>query len=199
MILFFILFFLQEITCTSLPVEISANRLEYIKKEDTIICRGNVTVVQGNTKIKADMMRVKGDKHKYIKCFNNVKIIDTEKDIVLTGDFAEYYSLEQYAKMSKNPVLKLNNNSTTVRSELMERFIAERRAVALGNVIIKQEDITTISERAVYFEEFNRLELDGKPVLKTKTDEYRSERMVFLLDEKKVILIGDVEAKITPK
>lgn len=180
-------------------IEISGDKIEYIRKKgkEAIILKGNAKVVQEKTTITADIIKVIGRDKEYAQCFNNIRIKDEETDSILTGDYAEYFSKKKYAKISKKPVLELKKDNTIIRSELMERFIDERKAVATGDVRIKKTNMNTKSERATYIEAEEKLELTGEPQLRVGFDEYFANTMLFFHKENRVLMFGKVKANIS--
>lgn len=183
------------------PIKFEANRVEYIfkKGKEKTICRGNAKIWRSDFILKANLIKIYGKKNNYAEAFKRVKIISHKDDAIITGDYAEYDNVKGYAKVFKNPVLEVTNRKLRIESAIMENYINENIAVALGDVKITQTNYTAFCEKGVYYKDKEKIELTGNPVVYYENDVFKSKKIIVYIKQKRVKLYGDVEAKIRPR
>lgn len=111
----------------SKPIEIVSDRLDAYREKDLVEFSGNVVATQGDRVIKSDSLvlyfkkKAEGKKAAgpaaqagdidRIVSKGNVRI--TEKDRIVTGDQAVFYSDEQRIVVTGNPVMREGSNVVT--------------------------------------------------------------------------------------
>lgn len=180
------------------PVKFKADKVKYLSKKgkEIIKCIGNSEISQGTSSVAAYIIEIYGKKRELSKCRKDVIITDIEDEVYIYGDYAEYDSTKKYAKVNKNPSMYLKKNDLTLKSDIIERFMLEKRSIATGSLEFEQENIKGSSERGVYFEDKNEIILEGNPVVMIDDDIYKSDIIAFYPDEKKAKLLGNVRAEI---
>ena len=183
------------------PIKFEANRVEYIfkKGKEKTICRGNAKIWRSDFILKANLIKIYGKKNDYAEAFRKVKIVSPKDNAIITGDYAEYDNVKGYAKVFKNPVLEVTNRKLKIKSAIMENYINENIAIALGDVKITQTNYTAFCEKGVYYKDKEKIELTGDPVVYYENDVFKSRKIIVYIKQKRVKLYGDVEAKIRPE
>ncbi len=183
------------------PLKFEANRVEYTFKKghEKTICKGNAKIWRDDFILKADLIKIYGKNNDYAEAFNNVVIISPKDDIIITGDYAEYDNIKGYAKVFKNPVLEVTNRRLRIESAVMENYINENKAIALGAVRFSQTNYTGFSEKGVYYRAQYKIELTGNPIVYYDRNTFKSRKIIVYIRDKKVKLYGDVEATILPE
>jgi lipopolysaccharide export system protein LptA len=133
----------------------------------TIHAIGNVVITHGKTTITCNeawsyetenLFTLKG----------NVKVVDTEKDYILTSEYTEYHRDTEVAVATKGPVLTLvGDKDIVITSDIMRMNMKTEYGEAAGNCEVKSEDITAVGDTLHYYggEENERIILDGSPVV----------------------------------
>jgi len=99
----------------------------------------------------------------------------------------------------------LRKDSITISSDDLTLFSSESepdsiaRVIALGNVILKNEDDSIYSERAEFDLENSRVVLTGKTLFKRGTESISATRIVYSLDTGIASFTGSVDAVISPR
>ncbi len=183
------------------PIKFEANRVEYVfkKGKEKTICKGNAKIWRSDFILKARLIKIYGKKNDYAQAFRNVKIVSPKDNAIITGDYAEYDNIRGYAKVFKNPVLVVTNRKLRIESAVMENYIQENKAIALGDVRIYQTNYTAFCEKGIYYKDKDKIELIGNPIVYYGKDVFKSRKIFVYIKQKKVKLYGDVEAKIMPK
>ncbi len=183
------------------PIKFEANRVEYIfkKGKEKTICRGNAKIWRSDFILKANLIKIYGKKNDYAEAFRKVKIVSPKDNAIIIGDYAEYDNVKGYAKVFKNPVLEVTNRKLKIKSAIMENYINENIAIALGDVKITQTNYTAFCEKGVYYKDKEKIELTGDPVVYYENDVFKSRKIIVYIKQKRVKLYGDVEAKIRPE
>jgi len=197
--LFFLLFpvfcFAQE---TVEPIKFKANKVIYYfkKGKEKTICKGNAKIWRSDFFLQANKIEIYGKENNISKAYNNVKIISYKDSTIITGGYAEYNNETSYAKVFKNPILTVTNEKLTIHSGIMENFIKENRAVAIGNVVIEQTNYTAYCEKGVYYRDKQLIELTGNPVVYYEDNIFKSEKIIVYIKKKNIKLYGRVYAKL---
>ncbi|MCP4229662.1 MAG: hypothetical protein GY771_05895 [bacterium] len=132
----------------------------------TIHAIGNVVITHGKTTITCkEAWSFEAEKLATLK--GNVKVVDTEKDYVLTSDYAEYHRDTEVAVASKGPVLTLKRDEDVViTSDIMRMNMKTEEGEAAGNCEVTTEDVTAVGDTLRYFGgDDERIILDGSPVV----------------------------------
>ncbi len=128
------------------PIEIVSDRLDAYREKDLVEFSGNVVATQGDRVIKSDSLMLyfkkkteskgpasgdaanAGDIDRIVSK-GNVRI--TEKDRIVTGDQAVFYSDEQRIVVTGNPVMREGSNVIT--GDRIVVLLNENRGVVEGS------------------------------------------------------------------
>lgn len=128
------------------PIEIASDRLDAYREKDLVEFSGNVVATQGDRVIQSDSLRLyfkkradgkgaapgsaanAGDIDRIVSK-GNVRI--TEKDRIVTGDQAVFYSDEQRIVVTGNPVMREGSNVVT--GDRVVVLLNENRGVVEGS------------------------------------------------------------------
>jgi len=127
------------------PVEIVSDRLDAYREKDLVEFSGNVVATQGDRVIKSDSLMLyfkkKAEKPGAPGAAANAGDIDrivskgnvriTEKDRIVTGDQAVFYSDEQRIVVTGSPVMREGSNVVT--GDRVVVFLNENRGVVEGS------------------------------------------------------------------
>lgn len=195
------------LTSSGQPLSIEADRgVEWRRKEQVYIARGNATARQGKTSIRADELKAHyrkgaGDKTQFWKVTAKGKVdIVTEKERA-TGDSA-VYMVETGVFVLRGRNLKLANGSQTITAtDRLEYRSKDRRAFVIGNAkVVDGERVI----RAGRFVASLKDGTDGKVILRhveaqdgviltTKTEIIRADRGDYDNESRLATLTGNVK------
>lgn len=180
------------------PIKFKANKIEYIYKKgkERVICRGNAKVERSDFYLRAVTIHIIGKDRNYAKAYKNVKILNKRDNIVVYGDYAEYDNITGYAKVFKSPKLIYTNEKLVITSSVMETYINDSKSIALGDVKITQTNYTAFSEKAVYLQNKDLIELTGDPVVYEDNNMFEAEKIVVYIKKNLIKLYDNVIAKI---
>ncbi|MDH5525017.1 MAG: lipopolysaccharide transport periplasmic protein LptA [Desulfobulbaceae bacterium] len=123
----------------NMPINIEADRMESMKKENAVIFKGNVDAKQGELIIRSDEMTVyylseaekaaqpAGDARKIKKLFATGNVEINNQGWVATGDNMEYFELERKVLITGNTKVWQDNNLVTGDSVLL--YLDEGKSV----------------------------------------------------------------------
>ncbi len=180
------------------PIQFKANRVEYVYKKgaEKTICRGNARIWRSDFFLKANVIKLFGKDNNSAKAYRNVLLISKTNDVVITGGYGEYDNIKSYAKIFKNPVLQVTNKKLIITSSLMESYIKENKSIALGDVKITQTNYTAYGEKCVYYQNKDKIELTGSPIVYYDNNFFAAEKIIVYIKNKRVKLYGKVKAKL---
>ncbi len=183
------------------PVKFKANRIEYIYKKgkEQVICRGNARMERSDFFLKANLIRIYGKDRNFAKAFRKVKMVNKKDNVIVYGDYAEYDNVDGYVKVFKSPRLVYTNEKLEIKSAVMESYLNENKSIALGDVKITQTNYVAYSEKAVYLQNRNLIELTGDPVVYYNKNEFRAEKIIVYIKKEIIKLYDRVVAKIKSK
>lgn len=127
------------------PIEITSDRLDAYREKDLVEFSGNVVATQGDRVIQSDSLMLyfkkKAEKPGAPGAAANAGDIDrivskgnvriTEKDRIVTGDQAVFYSDEQRIVVTGNPVMREGSNVVT--GDRVVVLLNENRGVVEGS------------------------------------------------------------------
>lgn len=127
------------------PIEIVSDRLDAYREKDLVEFSGNVVATQGDRVIRSDSLMLyfkkKAEKPGAPGAAANAGDIDrivskgnvriTEKDRIVTGDQAVFYSDEQRIVVTGNPVMREGSNVVT--GDRVVVLLNENRGVVEGS------------------------------------------------------------------
>jgi len=121
------------------PIVIEADTLEYNKKDNFILYKGNVIVKKGDFTLRSDILKIfldsKGDIQKII-AIGNVKFVKGNRKG--KSDEAEYYKDKNYIVLKGNAQLQQDNN--IIEGDEIIYYIDSEKAEVVG----KKKRVRTI-------------------------------------------------------
>ena len=189
------------------PLSIHAEQgVEWRRKEQVYVARGNATARQGKTSIRAEELRAhyrKGAKDRTqfwkVAAKGNVGI-RTAKETA-TGESA-VYMVDTGVFILRGRNLTLANGSQTITAtDRIEYRSKERRAFVIGNAkVVDGERIIRASRFVAYLKDgaggkaaLRRVEAEGSVVITTRTEVIRADRGDYDNDSKLATLTGNVK------
>ena len=179
-------------------IQFSADRLDstLAKGNEHTILVGNARVHTKNTEIHADRIELYGSNFRYAICTGHVDVVDSERDIHLTGDTFFYDRQTEIARMEGNAVMEDLKNQVVVKAGFIESRGQENVVLIQIGVRIFKKNVVARSEFAIYHRDTDKLELSGMPVAYYKGDEYRAGRIAIDLKTDDISLEGQVSGQI---
>lgn len=125
--------------------------------------------------------------------------------IDIVSDTVEANQKESTVTFKGNVVAK-QEETTLYANTLVVRYESEtkklKEIIATGNVRIVQLDRRATSQKATFYQEENKVVLDGDAVVREGDNEVRGERVTFYVNEERSIVEGGkggrVNTRITP-
>lgn len=189
------------------PLSIEADSgVEWRRKDQVYIARGNATARQGKTSIRADELKAhyrKGADGKTqiwkVAATGNVDI-ETARETA-TGESA-VYTVDTGVFVLRGRNLKLSNGSQTITAtERLEYRSKDRRAFVIGNAkVVDGERVIRASRFVAYLKDgsggkiaLRRVEAQGSVVITTRTEVIRADSGDYDNDSRLATLTGNVK------
>ena len=189
------------------PLSIDADRgVEWRRKEQVYIARGNATARQGKTSIRADELKAHyrkgaGGKTQFWKVTATGNVgIETAKETA-TGETA-VYTIDTGVFVLRGRNLTLANGSQTVTAtDRIEYRSRDRRAFVVGNAkVVDGERVIRASRFVAYLKDaaggkvvLRRVEAEGSVVITTGTEVIRADRGDYDSESRLATLTGNVK------
>ena len=178
---------------------------ENVKKtgrEDlTTIMKGAAAVRYEQMLMKSAEIRIIGAENDYVISEVPLTIDDYKSNTTLNAGYGEFIRSENRAYFNKKPWVvhldKKTGEKTTLASDEMDRFFNLSITRAYGHVRIFNADTTAYSAKATYYEDEEKILLEGNPVIYEKKNIYIADKMTLFKDKKIAILEGDVRILLT--
>jgi lipopolysaccharide transport protein LptA len=195
-ILFFILFLINITYAFSQDIVISADNAIWDRKKQITILAGNVLITKGNISISSDSMKVIGKLSTLNEVIGegDVKIIDREKNIYISGGYMKYCKPTEYFLVTNKPKLELKKEDVVITALKMEGFYKKGKFIATNSVKIIHKDTVVTASKAVYFENKQRLELTGNPQVIQGKSRLTGKKIVYYIKEGRFKVIEGVKA-----
>lgn len=128
--------------------------------------------------LKADSIYYYKNNH-YGEGINNVNIIDTIDNFIISGDYAEYFEQDEIIKVKKKPVLKIISKQDTLFMHAKE-FISEQKKI-IANPAVKffKSNLKGKCDSLVYNLKDSAITMYKNPVLWTEESQLTSDTIVF--------------------
>jgi lipopolysaccharide export system protein LptA len=156
---------------------------------------GNAKIYRKDLEFSAEILKSLG---------SNGDIIQAEKNIlnhvILSGDFLEHFKLKEYSYIKGNPSIELLDKEnkevqSTITAVVIERFIDRKEIVTRGNVKIVSQTSTARGEYATYFENEEKIVLEGNPSLERDKKILHSGKIIIYPQEDRVLLSEGMNLK----
>ncbi len=116
----------------SLPIEISADRLQADSARNSVAFEGNVVAVQGDVTLRADRLSAEYDRQaraiEKISAEGNVRVLHLQKEA--RADRAVFFNFEQRIVLTGDAVLLQGENA--LRGETVTIHLRENRSEVVG-------------------------------------------------------------------
>ncbi len=149
----------------------SGDKLVHKKKgqDSYTSMEGNALLHREDSEFRAKEIESR-ENNKNIKAKGDVSYLDKENGYRMQGGFLEYDKQKGYSYLSETPqIFFLDKKTLTEKGNLsavfIERFDVKKEAVARGNVRIETQSSVAGGEFATYYEEEDKLILEGNPTL----------------------------------
>jgi len=193
--------FAQEEIKEDSTVNITSDKVIYDKSTDKMIFTGSVKITQEDIILTALEAEFDVDK-KIGQIKGIIKMI--QSDINITGDSLEaYLNDKRYIFSEKVKLIQErtdeedNEDNIIWDCDKLEIFTDTRNLTATENVRILKKDYTITTEKAVYNDEEEKIDLIGKVKIEEENGRWISGDMaVFYLDNEKLEVQGNVQSGI---
>ncbi len=134
-----------------------------------------------------------GENNGNIEAKEAVVFLDKENRVRLSGDTLEHNKETEYTHLTDNAIVEfLDKENTKVNSTLtsveVERFGTKKEIVSRGDVNIVSEQSTIKGEYATYFEETEKMYVEGNPSLRKDDKVLYCGRIIVYPNLDKIIL-----------
>jgi lipopolysaccharide export system protein LptA len=160
------------------------------------VLSGDAEIISESTEIRADEIELYGEDFRYAVARGNLTVLDTERDIYLTGDLFRFDRELEIAQVEGNAIMEDRENEVVVRSGFLEARLQDDIIIMQVGVRIFQDDLVTRSEFARFDRGSDVLELSGLPIVFWEEDEYEAARIVINLETEDISLQGEVSGRI---
>jgi len=168
---------------------LSADRVEYYKEPEKEIAKGNVHLIVDENEIFADELSYIVD-DKFILAEKNVQFIDKENDVQLFGGKVTFDRENEIGNAYIKPKLikldSLGNVDITINALELNYRGKEKEATAKDSVEITQGDAVSYSNFANYFDNDDRIAIEGNPKVYQGNDKLSAEIIELFLTDKKL-------------
>lgn len=174
-------------------VRLAARYGEYYVEPKRAFFRSNVVIHDSGSTVTADSLTYwRTDKRSQAE--GNVRIFSSSDRVTIAGKFLEHYSVRQFSRMSRQPMLVQYDTSLTgkidtlvVRSRVMESYRdSVRRLVAIDSVEIVRSDLAAAGGRAQFYPRGDSIHLRINPVVWYRSTQLTGDSIDVYLRERKL-------------
>ncbi len=163
---------------------------------------GNAKIFRPDGEFSADNLKSIGSNGELIQANGNIHMLDTINHTVLSGQFLEHFKNKQYSYMSGQPKIEMldkdnQNVQSTVTAVVIERFIDKKEVVTRGDVKIQNQTSIARGEFATYYEDEEKIVLEGNPSLERDKKILYSGKIIIYPQEDRVLLSEGMNLKGT--
>lgn len=175
--------------------------LEYYQNSEKVILTKDVfallkdgdNVTNELTADKIEIIPIETNKQlKNYFCYSNVSLYNTKENTIVSSHFLKYNPDTKYAYMSGSPVLSNIESKMVLKAVTFERFEKDNILYAKGNVSADMEGTKAYSSIAVYMADLGKSTLFGAPYIEQEKQRFYAERIIFYLDEKKILMENQI-------
>lgn len=154
---------------------------------------GNAKMIRDDFEFNASYIKAFGKENGNIEAKEGVTLLDKENHVRLSGDLLEHSKEKNYSHMTENAMIEfLDKENTEVNSTMtsieIERFGEKKEIVSRGEVNLVSNESTVNGEYATYFEESEKMFVDGNPSLKQDNKTVYCGRIIIYPNSDKIIL-----------
>lgn len=154
---------------------------------------GNARMIREDFEFTGSYIKAFGRENGNVEAKESVTLLDRENHVRLSGETLEHSKEKDYSHMTDNAMLEFldkeneNVNSTMTAIEI-ERFGERKEIVSRGNVNLVSSDSTIHGEYATYFEESEKMYVEGNPSLKKEEKTVYCGRIIIYPNSDRIIL-----------
>ena len=174
-----------------------ADEVDYNGASQQETARGHVTATMKGRTVKGGTL-IYNQLGKRVAAQTNVEIEDQINHAIIYGEEAEYHRETDYARVSGDPVLVLQDTAhgddLTIKGLLMESWGEAQRVLVTDSVHITKKEMAAKGNKAEFFVEEERLVLTGVPVLTQKDQQMFGDSIIVTMEDKEInggVLIGN--------
>lgn len=138
-------------------------------------------------------------KEEVLEAKTDVKMVDLENKTIITGKFLEHFNDRQYSHVTGDPKIEIQNEegetTTTITCVELERFEDRKEMVTRGNVVIQSQTSKAKGEYATYYEDEEKIVLEGDPILERDGKFLHSGKIIIYPQSDRVILSEGLNVK----
>ncbi|MBE7411303.1 MAG: hypothetical protein L6Q54_00960 [Leptospiraceae bacterium] len=154
---------------------------------------GNAKFIRPDNEFQAAYIKAFGKDNEKVEARDGVTMTDFENNVRLSGNLLEYDKPSDYAHVTEDAKIEfLSKETQDVNSTLtaveIEKFSDKKEIVARGEVTITTEDSISKGEFATYFEEEEKIYLEGNPTLTRGGKTIQCGKIVVYPNENKVYI-----------
>jgi len=182
-------------------VNLSADQVIYDKSTDKMVFTGNVVITQEDIILTALEAEFDVDK-KIGQIKGDIKMVQT--DITITGDSLEaYLNDKRYIFSEKVKLIQERKDEEEKEDNIiwncnnLEIFTDTRNLTATENVQILKKDFTITTNKAIYNDKEEKIDLTGKVRIEEENGRWISgDNAVFYIETEKLEVKGNVQSGI---
>jgi lipopolysaccharide export system protein LptA len=154
---------------------------------------GNAKMIRDDFEFTGSYIKAFGKENGNIEAKEGVVLLDKENHVRLSGDLLEHSKEKNYSHITENAMIEfLDKENTEVNSTMtsieIERFGERKEIVSRGEVNLVSNESTVNGEYATYFEESEKMFVDGNPSLKQENKTVYCGRIIIYPNSDKIIL-----------
>lgn len=154
---------------------------------------GTAKMIRDDFEFTGSYIKAFGKENGNIEAKDNVILLDKENHVRLSGNILEHSKEKNYTHITDNATIEfLDKENAEVNSTMtsieIERFGEKKEIVSRGEVNLVSSESTVMGEYATYFEESEKMFVDGNPSLKQENKTVYCGRIIIYPNSDKIIL-----------
>ena len=154
---------------------------------------GTAKMMRDDFEFSGSYIKAFGKENGNIEAKEEVVLLDKENHIRLSGNVLEHSKEKDYTHITDNALIEfLDKENAEVNSTMtsieIERFGDKKEVVSRGDVNLVSNESTVHGEYATYFEESEKMYVEGNPSLKQENKTVYCGRIIIYPNSDKIIL-----------
>ena len=154
---------------------------------------GTAKMMRDDFEFSGSYIKAFGKENGNIEAKEEVVLLDKENHIRLSGNVLEHSKEKDYTHITDNALIEfLDKENAEVNSTMtsieIERFGEKKEVVSRGDVNLVSNESTVHGEYATYFEESEKMYVEGNPSLKQENKTVYCGRIIIYPNSDKIIL-----------
>ncbi|NTV46168.1 MAG: hypothetical protein HGB11_06530 [Chlorobiales bacterium] len=183
----------KSVSLTDQKVILKSNHGNYFSDEQRGVFTGKVSLTDGPSTVYSDSLIYFRPESRSV-VINRVRILNREDNVVITGGYAEHFNERQYSFIEQKPMLIKTDTSSTgkkdtliIRARRMEAFRSQqdtaRRILMTDSVRIWRGNLSAKSKNAIYLIDQKKIILIGDPLVWYEETQASGDSMVVKIKE----------------